>query len=141
LKISINFISKRFFKYNKSLFVLYDYDNIKFFTKNKFENKITIKESLIKDIKICQKNEENKIVVFIPKKIFFIQIIEHYNEYMILEQKDINEYNNLIFNSKLDLWNLLEAVIKILYIFSYSQNIAIINFTNLLIQNIINFIS
>ena len=74
LKISINFISKRFFKYNKSLFVLYDYDNIKFFTKNKFENKITIKESLIKDIKICQKNEENKIVVFIPKKIFFIQL-------------------------------------------------------------------
>jgi len=103
LKTSINFISKGFFEYNKSLFALYDYDKIKFFTKNKFENKITIKESLIKDIKICQKNEENKIVVFIPKKIFIIQIIEHYNEYMILDQKDINEYNNLIFNSKLDL--------------------------------------
>lgn len=103
LKTSINFISKGFFEYNKSLFALYDYDTIKFFTKNKFENKITIKESIIKDIKMCQKNEENKIVIFIPKKIFFIQIIEHYNEYMILEQKDINEYNILIFNSKLDL--------------------------------------
>jgi len=103
LKISINFIAKGFFEYNKSLFVLYDDYKIKFFTKNKFENKITIKENVINNIKICQKNEEDKIVVIIPNKIFFIQIIEHYNEYMILEQEKFNEYNTLLFNSKLDL--------------------------------------
>ena len=71
LKTSINFVAKGFFEYNKSLFALYDDDKIKFFNKEKFENKITIKESFVKGIKICQKNEENKIVVFIPKKNIF----------------------------------------------------------------------
>jgi hypothetical protein len=73
------------------------------------ENKITIKESILKDIKICQKNEENKIIVFIPKKIFFIQIIDNYNEYRILEEKDFDEYNTLIFNSKLDLMGFITS--------------------------------
>ena len=44
-----------------------------------------------------------KLLYLFQKKIFFIQIIDNYNEYMILEQKDFNEYNTLIFNSKLDL--------------------------------------
>ena len=40
-----------------------------------------------------------KLWYLFQKKYF----LYNYNEYMILEQKDINEYNNLIFNSKLDL--------------------------------------
>ena len=103
MKTSINIIAKGFFDYNKLLFALYDDDSIKFFTKNKFENKITIKECLIKNIRICQKNEGDKIVVFTSKKIFFIQIIENNYEYMILDEKDFSEYNSLIFNSNLDL--------------------------------------
>ena len=75
LKTSINFEAKGFFEYNKSLFVLYNDDIIKFFNKENFENKITIKESILKDIKICQKNEENKIIVFIPKKYFLFKLL------------------------------------------------------------------
>ena len=72
MKTSKVFLAKGFLEYNKSLFALYNDDKIKFFSKNKFENKITIKENLINNIKVCQKNEEDKIVVFLLKKIFFI---------------------------------------------------------------------
>ena len=102
METSINFRAKGFFDFNNSLFTLYDDDSIKFFSKNNFENKITIKESFFKNIEICQKNEGDKIVVFNKSKIFFIQIIDTI-EYMIVEQKDFSEYNSLIFNSNLDL--------------------------------------
>ena len=109
LKTSIDFGAKGLFNYNNKLLGLYNCDTIKFITKNKFEDKITIKESLINNIKLCQKNEGNKIVVFTLKYFFFIQIFEEYNEYMILDKKFFSEYESLTFNSNLDLFKLTEG--------------------------------
>ena len=106
IKTSITFKAKGFFDYNESLFGLFNNNIIKILTKNKFEDKITIKESIIKDITACQKNKGNKIVVFTKNRIFFIEILDKYSEYIISGNNYFSEYESLVFNLNLDLFKI-----------------------------------
>ena len=101
-KIKMNI--KGIFNYNENLLVTYDDYTIKFIAKNTLQNKFTIMETEIKNIKRCKKkNEEDIIFILALSYIFIIKIFLQYDEYKILEKVDISKYDTVIINSICDL--------------------------------------
>jgi len=120
-KIKMNI--KGIFNYNENLLVTYDDYTIKFISKNTLQNKFTIMEPEIKNIKKCKKkNKGDLFIILVSSSIFIIKIFPQYNEYKILEKVDISKYETVIINS---LCNLL-AFTK----YNYSFKFYLINYKN-----------
>ena len=120
-KIKMNI--KGIFNYNENLLVTYDDYTIKFISKNTLQNKFTIMEPEIKNIKKCEKkNKGDLFIILVSSSIFIIKIFPQYNEYKILEKVDISKYETVIINS---LCNLLAFTKS-----NYSFKFYLINYKN-----------
>ena len=87
--------------FNDDLYALYDYSLIRFISKKNDMIKFEIKEKDLSQIKSCQKNEENKILVLTEGYLIFIQILEN-SDYIILNKNHIS-IDKFEFNSSLNL--------------------------------------
>ena len=120
-KIKMNI--KGIFNYNENLLVTYDDYTINFIAKNTLQNKFTIMELEIKNIKKCKKkNKEDLFIILVLSRIFIIKIFPQYDEYKILEKVDISKYYTVIINSLCDLLAFTKS--------NYSFNFYLINYKN-----------
>ena len=92
---------RHFLDLNKELFVFCTENIIHLLSKKNFETKIEIKESEIKDIKYCQKINDEKFIIQIPNYIIIIKVINNI-DYMIIQKYEIPD-NYYSFNPKFDL--------------------------------------
>ena len=89
-----------FIDFNDDLYAIYNKSIIQFISKNENKIKFEINEKDLYQIKSCQKNENNKILVLTDKYLIFIQILEN-SEYIILNKYSIS-LNKFEFNSSLN---------------------------------------
>lgn len=89
-----------FIDFNDDLYAIYNKSIILFISKNENEIKFEINEKDLYQIKSCQKNENNKILVLTQKYLIFIQILEN-SEYIILNKYSIS-LDKFEFNSSLN---------------------------------------
>ena len=90
-----------FLDLNSYLLVLYTEDKILFISKNNYEIKFQLKEYDLKEIKICNKINDKKILINTTKNIIIIDIIDNI-DYRI-NKKISFLYNIHDFNTNLDL--------------------------------------
>ena len=87
--------------FNDELYAIYDNSLIQFMSKKDNKFKFEIREKDLNNIKSCQKNEKNKILVLTDKHLLFIQILE--NSDYIIKDKYTDSIKIFEFNSSLDL--------------------------------------
>ena len=90
-----------FIDFNEELYAIYNLSKIKFISKNDDVIKFEINEKDLYEIKSCQKNEDNKILVLTNKYLIFIKILEN-SDYIILNKYSIS-LHKFEFNSSLSL--------------------------------------
>ena len=87
--------------FNDDLYAIYDDSLLRFISKKNDMIKFEIKEKDLSQIKSCQKNEENKILVLTEGYLIFIKILEN-SDYIILNKNQIS-IGKFEFNSSLNL--------------------------------------
>ena len=71
------------------MYAIYNESIIKFISKNENKIKFEIKEKDLFQIKSCQRNEDNKILVLSDQNLIFIQILEN-SDYILLNKYSIS---------------------------------------------------
>ncbi len=92
---------RHFLDLNKELFAFCTENIIYLLSKENFKTKIEIKESEIKDIKYCQKIDNERFIIQIPNYFIIIKVINNI-DYMIIQKYEIPD-NYYSFNSIFDL--------------------------------------
>ena len=90
-----------FIDFNEDLYAIYNLYEIKFISKNENIIKFEINEKDLYEIKSCQRNEDNKILILTNKYLIFIKILEN-SDYIILNKYSLSLYK-FEFNSSLSL--------------------------------------
>ena len=92
---------RHFVDFNKVLFILCSENIINLISKQNYETKILIKESEIKDIKLCKKIDDEKFVIQIQNYIIIIKVMNNI-DYMIIQKFNLSS-NYFDFNPKFDI--------------------------------------
>jgi len=143
-KINFEFGVNSILDFNKYLLALIDNQSIIFISKNNYEIKFIIKERCIKNIKVCRKINEEKLLASTSESIVIIKIIDN-RDYKIIQKYNFNEFYSFDCNQNLDIIYmkkkekkfLLKLLIVYLYIYYHIQIMRIQKFLVLLSQMII----
>jgi len=103
-----------FIDFNEELYAIYNLSRIKFISKNDNVIKFEIDEKDLYEIKSCQNNEDDKILVLTNKYLMFIQILES-SDYIILNKYSLS-LSKFEFNSSLSLLYLSNSYSGKIYI-------------------------